>query len=49
MKCSGRSRATTEKVNQRISKVADSDRIATTDDRQNVLKQQNIKRQFDED
>ena len=49
MKRSGRARATTEKLDQPISKFSDSDRIATTGDRQNVLYRQNIKRQFDED
>ena len=44
MKRSGRPLATTEKVDQRISKLADSDYIVATSNRQNVLKQQNIKR-----
>ena len=48
MKRSGRSCAIIEKVDQRSSKLADSDHIATTGDRQNFLKPQNIKRQFDE-
>ena len=48
MKRSGRFCATTEKVDQRISKLAGSDRIDTTGDRRNASKQQNIKRQFDE-
>ena len=53
MKRSGRTRATTEKVNQRISKRADSDLITTTGDIQNVLKlhktSELVKRQFDEE
>ena len=49
VKCPGRSRTTTENVDQRIYKLADSDSIATTADRQNILKQQNIKRQLNED
>ena len=49
MKRSARARAASEKVDQPISKLADSDCIASTSTRQNVLKQQNIKRQFDED
>ena len=43
MKLSGRPRATTEKVTQRISKLADSGHVATTGDMQNVLKRQNIR------
>ena len=49
MKCSKSSREITEKVDQRISKLEDSDRIGTKNDREEVLKQQNIKRLFDED
>ena len=43
MKRSERPRATTEKVDQRISKLANSNRIATIGDRQNFLKRQNIR------
>ena len=42
-KCSGRACATTETVDQRISELADSYHIATTGNRQNVLKRQNIR------
>ena len=42
MKRPERLRATTEKVDQQISKVAGRDRITTTGDIQNVLKRQNI-------
>ena len=42
MKRPGRPRATTEKVDQRIYKLAGSDNIATTGDMQSVLKRQNI-------
>ena len=40
MKRPGRSRSTTEKVNQRIYKFAGSDNIATTGDIQSILKRQ---------
>ena len=42
MKRSGRLHATTEKVDQRIYKLAGSDKIVTTGDIQSVLKRQNI-------
>ena len=42
MKRPGRPRATTEKVDQRIYKLAGRDNIVTTGDIQSVLKQQNI-------
>ena len=49
----GRSRARTEKVDQRIYKPAGSDNIAATGDIQSVLKRQKtselVKRQVDED
>ena len=43
MKRSRKSRAVTEKVDQRISELADSDCIATTGDTQDVSKQQNVR------
>ena len=43
MKRLGRSRATTEKVDQRIYKLVGNDSIATTSDIQSILKRQNIK------
>ena len=43
MRRSRRPRTTTEKVDQRISKLADRHCIAPTDDRQNILKRQNIR------
>ena len=42
MERSGGAHATTEKVDQRISKLVDSDHTATADDIQDVLKRQNI-------
>ena len=42
MKSRGRPRVTTEKVDQRIYKLAGSDNIATTDDIHSILKRQNI-------
>ena len=42
MKHPGRPRATAEKVDQRIYKLASSDNIATTGDIQSVFKRQNI-------
>ena len=38
MRRSGRGRARNEKVDQRIPKLVDSNRIDTTGDRQNILK-----------
>ena len=42
MKRPGRPRAITEKIDQRIHKLAGSDNIATIGDIQSVLKQQNV-------
>ena len=49
MKRSRRPRATTEKVDQRIYKLAGSNNIATIGNIRSILKSELVKRQFDED